>query len=199
MIYGSMLTVTVAEFLARRDAAGTSLVAQADAVSEAACAMAQRFRAGGKLLAFGNGNAGTDAAHLAVEFMHPVIVGKPAIPAIALTNDIATVTGIAGKDGFAEIYAHQVRAHARATDVALAVSVKGDCPSITAGLRAASELGLLTVLLTGGEGGGERGGAEHVLRADCTDPAIVKEIHVTIYHLLWELVHVLLEQPAVAR
>jgi hypothetical protein len=108
MICGSMLSVTarhgagtVAEFLARRDAAGTSLVAQADAVSEAAFAMAQRFRAGGKLLAFGNGNAGTDAAHLAVEFMHPVIVGKPAIPAIALTNDIATVTGDGERfDGF---------------------------------------------------------------------------------------------------
>ena len=209
---------TAAEAFAGRDAAGISLVAQADAVAEAAFAIAQRFRAGGTLLAFGNGNAGTDAAHLAVEFMHPVIVGKPALPAIALGNDIATVTGVAagwreaprdgrpegvpesrwqGGGGFGDVYAHQVRAHARSTDVALAISVRADCPSIRAGLLAARELGLLTVLLTGCEGASE-GLADHVLRVDATDPAIVKEIHVTIYHLLWELVHVLLEQAAVA-
>jgi D-sedoheptulose 7-phosphate isomerase len=178
--------------LAQRDAAGISLVSHASAVAEAAFAMAQRFRAGGKLLTFGNGSSGTDAAHLAVEFMHPVIVGKPALAAIALTNDVATVTGVAGRAGFAAIYAHQVRALARGIDIALAVSARGDDPAIAAGLNTARELGLLTVLLSGREGGQ----ADHVLRADAADPAIVKEIHVTVYHLLWELVHVLLEQPA---
>lgn len=179
-----------AGLLARRDAAGISLEAQAAAVADAALAMAQRFRAGGKLLVFGNGSAGTDAAHLAVEFMHPVIMGKPALPAIALTNDIATVTGVAGRDGFAGIYAHQIRALARGTDIALAVTARGDCPSIEAGLRVARELGLLTVLLAGSQDGAADRDAEHVIRADSADPAIVKEIHVTVYHLLWELVHV---------
>ena len=175
-----------AGLLARRDAAGISLETRAAAVAEAAFAMALRFRAGGKLLTFGNGSAGTDAAHLAVEFMHPVIVGRPALPAIALTNDIATVTGVAGRDGFAEVYAHQLRALGRGTDIALAVAARGDCPSIEAGLLTARSLGLLTVLLTGSQGGD----AEHVICADSDDPAIVKEIHVTVYHLLWELVHV---------
>jgi D-sedoheptulose 7-phosphate isomerase len=183
---------SAAEALARRDAAGILLEAQAAVVAEAAFAMAQRFRAGGKLLAFGNGNAGTDAAHLAVEFMHPVIVGKPALAAIALTNDIATVTGVAGREGFTEIYAHQIRALARGTDIALAISADSDSPSVNAGLQAARELGLLTVLLTGSEGGI----ADHVLPAEAADPLIVKEIHVTVYHLLWELVHVILEQVA---
>lgn len=182
--------------LAQRDAAGISLVSQASAVAEAAFAIAGRFRAGGKLLAFGNGNAGTDAAHLAVEFMHPVIVGKPALAAIALTNDAATVTGVAGRAGFAEIYAHQIRALARGSDIAVAVCAGGDDPAIASGLSAARELGLLTVQLCGREGGTDTGQADHVLHADAADPAIVKEIHVTVYHLLWELVHVLLEQPA---
>jgi D-sedoheptulose 7-phosphate isomerase len=96
------------------------------------------------------------------------------------------VTGVAGRDGFAEIYAHQIRALARGTDIALAVTEQGGCPSVEAGLQAARRLGLLTVLLAGSQGGD----AEHVIRADSDDPAIVKEIHVTVYHLLWELVHV---------
>jgi D-sedoheptulose 7-phosphate isomerase len=182
-----MFNVTVAELLERRDAVGVSLAGQAAAVAETACAMAGRLRAGGKLLSFGNGSAGTDAAHLAVEFMHPVIVGKPAIPAIALTNDVATVTGLASERGFAEVYSHQIRALGRASDIALAVQAGAGCPSIDGGLRVASGLGLLTVLLTGSRGEAH---ADHVIRVDSTDPLIVKEIHVTVYHLLWELVHV---------
>ncbi len=181
--------------LVQRDAAGTSLASDAACIAEAGYAMAQRFHAGGKLLVFGNGNASTDAAHLAVEFMHPVVVGKPALPAIALSNDVATVTGVAGRRGFAEVYAHQLRTMACPGDIALAISAEGNCPNVYAGLFAARERGLLTVLLTGNTFA-DIGLADHLLVAHASDPAVVKEIHVTIYHLLWELVHVLLEQPS---
>jgi D-sedoheptulose 7-phosphate isomerase len=184
------------DLLARRDAAGTTLAADAAAVAEAGYAMAQRFHSGGKLLVFGNGSASTDAAHLAVEFMHPVIVGKPALPAIALNNDIATVTGVAGRRGFADVYADQLRTLACPADIALAISANGTCPNVYAGVIAARERGLLTVLLTG-NAGGEGKLADHLLVAHDSDPAVVKEVHVTIYHLLWELVHLLLAQPAV--
>jgi D-sedoheptulose 7-phosphate isomerase len=189
----SAQTVAV-DALDRREAAGTSLVADAPALAEAGYAMAQRFHAGGKLLIFGNGSAGTDAAHLAVEFMHPVIMGKPALPAIALINDIATVTGIAGRRGFADVYADQLRTLACPGDIALAVSADGNCPNVFAGLIAARERGLLTVLLTG-SAGAQVVLADHLLVAHDHDPAVVKEVHVTIYHLLWELVHLVLEQP----
>src|SRR5579872_1548396 len=75
------------------------LAGQADAVAAACHAMAVRFHSGGKLVVFGTGAASTDAQHVAVEFVHPVIVGKRALPAISLTTDVATVTGIAERAG----------------------------------------------------------------------------------------------------
>src|SRR5215472_13478904 len=87
---------------ARRNEPMSALAEQADAVAEACHAMAVRFHQGGKLVVFGTG-----AQHVAVEFVHPVIVGKRALPAISLTTDVATVTGIAEREGMDAIFSHQ--------------------------------------------------------------------------------------------
>ena len=79
----------------RRVVPGRALVDEAERVARACYDMAVRFHRGGTLLVFGNGGPSTDAQHVAVEFVHPVIVGERAFPAIALTNDVATVTGVA--------------------------------------------------------------------------------------------------------
>jgi D-sedoheptulose 7-phosphate isomerase len=183
----------------RRDEPTRQVAAQAEAVAAACHAMAVRFHLGGKLVVFGTGGASADAQHVAVEFVHPVIVGKRALPAIALTTDVATVTGIAERDGVAAIFAHQIRALARPDDIALGISADGDSRSVLAGLRAASEMGLLTIALTGGDGGrlASSMAVDHLLTAASSDPRVVKEVHVTMYHILWELVHVFFEQPGV--
>ncbi|TMR23503.1 hypothetical protein ETD85_47820 [Nonomuraea zeae] len=134
--------------------------------------MAARFRRGGRLLTFGRAetaatDAAADAAHVAVEFTHPVIVGKPALPALCLGAQPALLP-IWG----------------RPQDIAVGIRpAAGD-------LAAARALGMLTVALTMGETCGD---ADHVLAARSADPLVAREIHVTVYHLLWELVHVLLE------
>jgi len=184
-----------------RDGAADDLAGQADAVAAACHAMAVRFHQGGRLVVFGTGGPSADAQHVAVEFVHPVIVGKRALPAISLTADAATVTGIAERDGIAEIFAHQLRYLARPADIALGISADGGSPSVAAGLETARELGLLTVALVGGlrVDGRQQAGqvADHVLVAGSADPRVVKEMHVTMYHVLWELVHVFFEQPGV--
>jgi D-sedoheptulose 7-phosphate isomerase len=159
--------------------------------------MAVRFHAGGTLVVFGNGAASTDAQHVAVEFVHPVIVGKRAMPAISLTADVATVTGIASTVGFGEVFAHQLRHLATARDIALGISPDGECGNVLRGLETARGLGMLTVALVGGEGGriATRQAADHVLVAHSDDPRVIKEVHVTTYHVLWELVHVFFEHP----
>jgi D-sedoheptulose 7-phosphate isomerase len=176
-----------------RDDATRDLAEQAGAVARACHAMAVRFHQGGKLIVFGTGGSSTDAQHVAVEFVHPVIVGKRALPAISLTADVATVTGIAERHGTEAIFAHQIRYLADPADIALGISAQ---PSVLAGLRAAKEKGLLTIALTG-RPGKEQIEADHILVADSYDPRIVKEIQVTTYHILWELVHVFFEQPGV--
>jgi D-sedoheptulose 7-phosphate isomerase len=146
---------------------------------------------------FGNGGASTDAAHVAVEFVHPVIVGKRALPAMSLTGDVATVTGVGRTGQFAEVFAHQIRYLADPQDIALGISPDGNCQNVRRGLEVARQLGLLTVALAGGAGGdlAASGVADHLVVARSDDPRIVKEVHVTAYHILWELVHVFFEQP----
>ncbi|MGH3159040.1 MAG: D-sedoheptulose-7-phosphate isomerase [Streptosporangiaceae bacterium] len=183
----------------RRTEPALGLAAQAGAVAAACHAMAVRFHQGGRLVVFGTGGASTDAQHVAVEFVHPVIVGKRALPAFSLTTDVATVTGVAEREGMDAIFAHQIRYLAAPEDIALGISADGNCASVGAGLAAARELGLLTIGLAGGDGGAMASSPviDHLLVARSDDPRVVKELHVTIYHVLWELVHVFFEQPGV--
>ena len=192
-----------AQLFELRSGAVSDFAAQAEAVAGACHAMAERFHRGGKLVVFGIGAPSTDAQHVAVEFVHPVIVGKRALPAISLTTDVATVTGIAERAGVDAIFAHQIRFLADPADIALGIDPDGHGASVLAGLEAARELGLLTVALTGGAVQ-SRGGpiasskaVDHLLVAASADPRVVKEMHVTAYHVLWELVHVFFEQPGV--
>jgi D-sedoheptulose 7-phosphate isomerase len=183
----------------RREQPVRELAEQAGTVATACHDMAIRFHRGGKLVVFGIGGESTDAQHVAVEFVHPVIVGKRALPAISLTSDIATVTGIAASDGMAAVFSQQLRYLAEPADIALGISADGNSASILSGLRAARDLGMLTVALVGAGGGaiGASPAVDHLLVTRATDPRIIKEVQVTTYHVLWELVHVFFEQPGV--
>jgi D-sedoheptulose 7-phosphate isomerase len=186
----------VAAAFGRRVAAGTALADDAEQVARACHGMAQRFARGGKLIVFGSGAAATDAQHLAVEFVHPVIVGKRAFPAISLTGDVATLTGVADRDGVGEMFARQLRLLADPVDIAIGLSTSDECVLVRRALATARELGLLTLALTGGQPA-RTDFADHVFVARSADPRVVKEVHVTTYHVLWELVHVFFEHPGV--
>src|SRR6201992_893524 len=187
------------ELFERRGEPLREFAAQAPAVAAACHQMAVRFHQGGTLIVFGAGGPSTDAQQGAVEFVHPVIVGKRALPAISLTADVATVTGVAERDGIDAIFAHQLRYLAEPDDIALGISADGDNASVLAGLMTAKTLGLLTVALAGRDGGrvAAAGAADHLLTAAADDPCVIKELQVTTYHVLWELVHGLSEQPGV--
>ena len=159
--------------------------------------MAARFREGGKLIAFGNGPASTDAQHIAVEFIHPVIVGKRALPAISLTNDVATLTGVADREGWDEVFAHQLRHLGRPRDIALGLI---------------SPAGRLGTCCAASPWPGRPGcyGRPRARRrpAASASPRITscssrrptrsssRRCRSPLYHVLWELVHVFLEQPS---
>jgi len=189
----------VSRLFDRREQPVRQFADQAGAVAAACYQMAIRFHQGGKLVVFGTGGPSTDAQHVAVEFVHPVIVGKRALPAISLTSDVATVTGIAASSGMAAIFSHQLRYLAAPADIALGISTSGNCPSVLSGLLTARELGMLTIALVGGDGGAIAASpaVDHLLITRSADPRVVKELQVTTYHVLWELVHVFFEQPGV--
>ncbi len=154
--------------------------------------MARRFHRGGRLLAFGNGAWSTDAQHVAVEFVHPVIVGKRALPALALTNDNAMLSILHEARGAR--FSHQIALLSREADIAMGFSGDGACSNVVEGLTEARRRGLLTLGLAGGDGGAfARAQLDFCFVVPDDDPLIVQETHETLYHVLWELVHVYFE------
>ena len=140
--------------------------------------MARAFARGGTLVPFGAGPAATDAAHVAVEFMHPVIVGKRALPALAPTND---PTGSSTPELLL-----------RADDIALALAHGSPSAAIQAFLARARERGALTIAFTGAAG---TSCAEYSFAVPSSGADVVQEVQETCYHVLWELVHVFFEHP----
>jgi D-sedoheptulose 7-phosphate isomerase len=151
----------------------------ADRVSLACWDMAKRFHRGGRLLAFGAGARETDAYHVAVEFVHPVLVGRRALPALALEGNPGRALALLG----------------RPRDIALAFWEEDADGPVVEGLRRAGELGMLTVGLTGVRGESlAPAGVDHLFAVPDRDSTVVQEVHETLYHVLWELVHVFLDR-----
>ncbi len=157
--------------------------------------MAQRFHRGGRLLAFGAGAAASDAQHVAVEFVHPVTVGRRALPGLALGEETSLIPLNAGQNGAGSAFAHRLRVLARTQDIAVGVSTGplGDRALVEA-LDEAHQRGLLTLVFTGGKSDlAVRASVDFCFVVDDPDPWIIQETHRTLYHILWELVHVYLE------
>jgi len=168
--------------------------AEAGRIAEACWAMARRFYQGGRLLAFGNGAWATDAQHVSVEFVHPVIVGKRALPALALTNDSATISGLMAGGDTGMPFVQQLKVLARPQDIAMGFSPDGNCANVVAALNVARQMGLLTLGLVGGKGGLLRQTEiDFCFVVQSHDPLVIQETHETLYHILWELVHIFFE------
>jgi D-sedoheptulose 7-phosphate isomerase len=167
---------------------------QGEKLLAAARALAGVYRNGGRLLTMGNGGSSCDAAHVAVEFTHPVTVGRPALPAINLVCDAAMITAVGNDVAFADIFARQIIAHGRRGDGVIGISTSGGSANVLAGFAAARRIGLVTIALVGGDGGRMAGNADidHCLVVASDSIHRIQECHVAIYHMLWDLVHTLL-------
>jgi D-sedoheptulose 7-phosphate isomerase len=174
--------------------------AESEKIAEACWAMARRFHQGGRLLAFGNGAWATDAQHVSVEFVHPVIVGKRALPALALTNDSATLSGVLAERNAGLTFAHHLKTLARPQDIAMGFSPHGNCTNVVTTLEVARSLGLLTLGLTGGDGGLVKlSRPDFCFVVQSHDLLAIQETHETLYHVLWELVHVFFEHEGLLK
>lgn len=168
-----------ADIVARRvqasnEAANAFFTHNAESIARACHAMASRFQQGGRLLVYGDSARPSDVAHVIVEFLHPVVVGKRALPAMALLS----------RDSLTTL--------ARGTDILLVLEASGAGDgSLVAEARRG---GLLTVCLSGV---GQATGADFHFAVPSRDPCIVQETHEMLYHVLWELVHVFFEHRAV--
>ena len=165
---------------------------QGEKVLAAARLLVEVFKAGGKVLIFGNGGSAADAQHLAAEFVNRFQVERPPLAALALTTDTSILTAVANDYDFRQVFAKQVRALGRPGDLAWGISTSGNSANVVAGLDAARELGLKTLALSGGDGGPVAAAADLALIVPSRNTPRVQEVHITIGHVLCDLVDYLL-------
>jgi D-sedoheptulose 7-phosphate isomerase len=149
--------------------------------------MVAALRAGGKILSCGNGGSAADAQHFAAELVNRFERERPPLAGLALTTDSSALTSIANDYSYDQVFEKQVRALGRKGDVLLAISTSGNSASVVAAMRAARELGVAVVALTG-RGGGKM--AEHLAPGDvhvCVPhkrTMRIQEVHLLALHCL---------------
>lgn len=153
--------------------------------------LAAAFRAGRKLLLFGNGGSAADAQHIAAELTNRMVMERPALPAVALTTDTSALTSIANDYSYESVFSRQVAALGQAGDVAIAISTSGNSPNVLAALRVCAERKVHTIGLTGHNGGKMAGRVDHLLNvAGSRDTARIQETHILAGHVICELVEI---------
>jgi D-sedoheptulose 7-phosphate isomerase len=145
---------------------------------------------GGKILIAGNGGSAADAQHIAGELLSRLRFDRNPLPAIALTTDTSVLTAIGNDYGYEQVFARQVRGLGRKGDVFIAISTSGRSPNIIAALRAAREIGMVTVGFTGtaASAAAMRPLCDLLLAAPSEDTPLIQQVHITVAHAICEIV-----------
>jgi D-sedoheptulose 7-phosphate isomerase len=165
---------------------------QTGMLTAAARMLAAAFREGHTVLLFGNGGSAADAQHLAAEFVNRFQVERPPLAAIALTTDTSILTAVGNDYDFQEVFVKQIQALGKKGDVAWGISTSGTSANVVRGLEAATKQGLQTLALTGRDGGTMAQMADICLIVTSYETPRIQEVHITIGHILCDLVDFLL-------
>lgn len=160
-------------------------------ILEAAQAIAHAFKAGRKVLLFGNGGSAADAQHIAAEFMNRFQIERPPLPAIALTTDTSILTSISNDYAFEEVFSKQVKALGKKGDIAIGISTSGNSANVLKAFRAAKKMGMITIAITA-EGGKMASNADIPLAVPSRSIPRIQEAHIAIGHILCDLTDTLL-------
>mgnify|MGYP001064618964 CR=1 FL=1 len=157
-------------------------------------AITAALKSGNKILIFGNGGSAADAQHLAAEFVNRFLIERPPLPAIALSTDTSIITSIGNDYDFSEIFSKQIRAIGHAGDVAWGISTSGMSRNVVKGLEQAKKMGLITIGLTGRDGGEIAGIVDYCLNVDSKSTPRIQEVHITVGHVICQMVDLKLFQ-----
>ncbi len=165
-------------------------------VVEAANAIADSFNNGKKLLLFGNGGSSTDASHIAAEFMNRFKRERPGLPAIALNTDMATITAISNDYRFSDIFARQLKSLSEPGDVVIAISTSGKSKNVLKAMDVSKKKKLISIAFTGEKGVEFAEKATYGFIVPSADTPRIQETHITLGHIICELVEeILFELP----
>ena len=158
-----------------------------DLILKCADQMAMCLTSGHKILLFGNGGSAADAQHIAAEFINRFKIERQPLAAMALTTDTSVITSIGNDYSFDDIFIKQIAALGRTGDMALGISTSGSSKNVVLAIDKAKEIGMMTVVLTG-RGGILAEKSDIVFRVESDNTARIQEIHITLSHILCELV-----------
>jgi D-sedoheptulose 7-phosphate isomerase len=161
----------------------------AERIVACARAMAEAFDHDGRLLVMGNGGSACDAQHAAVEFVHPVLAKRRALPAFALCADTALLTAIGNDADFSMAFVDQLRLLGRPRDVVLGFSTSGQSANVNRALQAAREAQMVTVGFSGRDGGRMPEWCDFSFVVPSFSIHRIQEAHGTLLHILWDVVH----------
>ena len=159
-----------------------------DTIIEVSRLIADTMNNGSKLLLFGNGGSACDASHIAAEFINRFQRERPAFPAIALNTDMAVLTSIANDYDYSTIFERQLKALAQDGDVVIAISTSGNSPNVIKAVETATRKGLKVVALTGAKGDKLASMSDYVFAVPSNDTARIQETHITLAHVLCQMV-----------
>lgn len=163
-------------------------------VVEASEAIVASFKSGGKLMLIGNGGSAADSQHIAAEFVNRFEIERPPLPALALTTDTSDLTSIGNDYSFDQVFSKQIRALGKGNDILLAISTSGNSANVLKGIEAAKALKIKTIGLTGKDGGKMADKVDILLNVESKTTARIQETHITICHIICELVDHMLFQ-----
>ncbi|MFC2040650.1 D-sedoheptulose 7-phosphate isomerase [Chloroflexota bacterium] len=146
------------------------------------------YKTGGKVVLFGNGGSAADAQHIAGELVGRFNLNRRALPAIALTANTSTLTAVANDCGYEMVFSRQVEALVNEKDVIVGISTSGNSPNVIKAVKTAKMKGAKTIGLTGGNGGKLAETADLVLIVPSDSTPRIQEAHITIGHIVCELV-----------
>ena len=153
--------------------------------------IAESLKSGNKLMLFGNGGSAADAQHIAAEFVNRLQKSKrdrPPLAALALTTDTSLLTSISNDSDFSNIFSRQIRALGKKGDIAWGISTSGNSQNMIKAIKAAQEMEIKTLGLTG-KGGGEMGTlVDYHLNVESNDVPRIQEVQITLSHIICELV-----------
>lgn len=142
------------------------------------------IRGGGKILFFGNGGSAGDSQHLATELTIRYRTDRAPIAAIALTTDTSAITAEANDHGYDTIFARQIEALGRPSDLACGITTSGRSPNVIRALETARRMGMTAAALSGGDGGQLPGLADPLIVVPSRTIARIQEMHITIGQML---------------
>ncbi|MBM4145900.1 MAG: D-sedoheptulose 7-phosphate isomerase [Nitrospira sp.] len=167
-----------------------------DKILEVSKIIANAFNDSKKLILFGNGGSSADASHIAAEFTNRFKRERPGLPAIALNTDMAVITSIANDYDFSEIFAKQLKAISNEGDIVIALSTSGNSPNILKAMDVARKKRLTTVAFTGSKGDKFASKATYAFIVPSDNTPRIQETHITIGHVLCQMVEeILFEAP----